>query len=96
MATPKKKSVVHWALDASLSDFGSPFSEGSSADSTSSTSSLQYINSQLLAHGFTQNPGLSLEGLQKEDSERVVKCLLGMLSQRIVSIVYCGLVEAHS
>ncbi|THH26975.1 hypothetical protein EUX98_g7212 [Antrodiella citrinella] len=83
MATPKKKSVVHWALDASLSDFGSPFSEGSSAESTSSTSSLQYINSQLLAHGFTQNPGLSLDGLQKEDSERVVKCLLGMLSQRI-------------
>ncbi|KAH8091643.1 Afadin and alpha-actinin-binding-domain-containing protein [Cristinia sonorae] len=83
MATTPKKTVVHWALDASLSDFGSPFSEASSAESSSSTSSLQYINAQLIAHGFTQHPGLSLDGMQKEDSERLVKCLLGMLSQRI-------------
>lgn len=76
---------MHWAMEASLSDFGSPFSEGSSSD-TDSASSLQYINSQLIAHGFTYKPGLSLDGTNKEDADRVVKCLLAMLSQRIVSL----------
>ncbi|CAL1714045.1 unnamed protein product [Somion occarium] len=75
--------LVHWALEASLSDFGSPFTEGDSSDSITSSSSLQYVNSQLLAHGFTHGTGLSLDGLGKEDTEKVVKCLLGMLSQRI-------------
>jgi hypothetical protein len=80
-ATPRK--LVHWALDVSLSDFGSPYSDASS-DSVLSTSSLQYINSQLVAHGFAPSPGLSLDGLSNPDMERVVKCLLGMLSQRVV------------
>ena len=82
-ATPKK--LVHWALNASLSDLGSPFSDAGSSESCNSTSSLQYINSQLVAHGFVHDSGLSLEGLAKADADRVVKCLLGMLSQRIVS-----------
>ncbi|TFK86472.1 hypothetical protein K466DRAFT_492758 [Polyporus arcularius HHB13444] len=81
LATPKK--VVQWALNASLSDLGSPFSEAGSSDSCTSTSSLQYINSQLVAHGFVHDAGLSLDGLAKTDADRVVKCLLGMLSQRI-------------
>ncbi|KAI0628058.1 Afadin and alpha-actinin-binding-domain-containing protein [Trametes polyzona] len=80
-ATPKK--LVHWALNASLSDLGSPFSDAGSSDSCSSTSSLQYVNSQLLAHGFTHGSGLCLDGLAKEDADKVVKCILGMLSQRI-------------
>lgn len=81
--TPRK--LVHWALDdVSMSDFGSPFSTASS-DSMVSTSSLHYINSQLVAHGFTSSPGLSLDGIANNDSERVVKCLLSMLSQRVVS-----------
>ncbi|KIM90284.1 hypothetical protein PILCRDRAFT_84369 [Piloderma croceum F 1598] len=79
-ATPRK--LVHWALDVSLSQFGSPYSDASS-DSVISTSSLQYINSQLVAHGFAPSPGLSLDGLSNADMERVVKCLLGMLSQRV-------------
>ncbi|OCH85887.1 hypothetical protein OBBRIDRAFT_890874 [Obba rivulosa] len=79
-ATPRK--LVHWALDVSLSDFGSP-SVDTSSDFDSCTSSLQYVNSQLVAHGYTYSPGLSLEGLGKEETEKVVKCLLGMLSQRI-------------
>ncbi|KAI0695066.1 Afadin and alpha-actinin-binding-domain-containing protein [Cerioporus squamosus] len=81
VATPKK--LVQWALNASLSDLGSPFSEAGSSESCTSTSSLQYINSQLIAHGFVHDSGLSLEGLAKADADRVVKCLLGMLSQRI-------------
>ncbi|KAI0773249.1 Afadin and alpha-actinin-binding-domain-containing protein [Trametes elegans] len=81
IATPKK--LVHWALNASLSDLGSPFSDAGSSESCSSTSSLQYINSQLVAHGFTHGDGLSLDGLAKQDADKVVKCILGMLSQRI-------------
>jgi hypothetical protein len=80
--TPKK--LVHWAIDDSVSQFGSPFSDESSM---ASTSSLQYVNSQLLAHGFTSGSGLCLDGVSNADSERVVKCLLGMLSQRVVSSV---------
>lgn len=78
---------VHWNTDASISDFGSPFNEGSSSDSVNSTSSLQYVNSQLVAHGFVQGSGLCLDGLGKDDTDKVVKCLLGMLSQRIVRTI---------
>ena len=85
--TPKK--LVHWALEVSMSDVGSPFSEASSV--ADSTCSIQYINSQLIAHGFTHKPGLSLDGTSKDDADRVVKCLLAMLSQRIVSsLLYAG------
>ncbi|EJF56270.1 hypothetical protein DICSQDRAFT_71856 [Dichomitus squalens LYAD-421 SS1] len=80
--TPKR--LVHWALDASLSDLASPaFSDAGSSESCTSTSSLQYVNSQLIAHGFVHDTGLSLDGLAKADADRVVKCILGMLSQRI-------------
>ena len=84
-ATPRR--LVHWALEPSLSDLASPFVEGSSTDSYSSTSSLQYVNSQLIAHGFVHDAGLSLEGLPKGDVDRVVKCILSMLGQRIVSTI---------
>lgn len=52
------------------------------------TSTLQYANSQLVAHGFTRSPGLSLDGLANDDSEIIVRCLLAMLSQRMVRIFY--------
>ncbi|KAF8216749.1 Afadin and alpha-actinin-binding-domain-containing protein [Mycena galopus ATCC 62051] len=75
--TPKKG--VRWGLEDP--SFGSPFSDASSA--VNSTSSLDFINSQLVAHGFAPAPGLSLDGIGNPDLERVVKCLLGMLSQRV-------------
>ena len=84
MTTPKK--LVHWAHDISLSSLGSPFpSETSSSASPQPTSSstLHYINNQLIAHGFTSSP-LSLESLgSEEDRHVIVKCLIGMLSQRV-------------
>ncbi|KAG6908897.1 hypothetical protein DXG01_002875 [Tephrocybe rancida] len=46
-------------------------------------SSMDYINSQLMAHGFVSSPGIVLGDISSPDSERIVKCLLGMLSQRI-------------
>ncbi|KAG2137743.1 Afadin and alpha-actinin-binding-domain-containing protein [Suillus cothurnatus] len=83
-ATPQK--LVHWGLDVSISDFGSPCSEATSSDSGASTSSLEYINSQLIAHGFTHSPGLSFEGLSNSNTDQLAKCLLAMLSQRVNDI----------
>ena len=83
--TPRK--LVHWDVDGpSISALDSPFFNNS-YESVVSTSSLEHINSQLVAHGFVPSPGISLEGISNDDSTRVVKCLLGMLSQRVVSIV---------
>jgi hypothetical protein len=83
--TPKK--AVHWKNnDISLSELCSPSFNfnGSMEESMVSTSSLDYINSQLVAHGFAPSPGLVLDGISSIDQERVVKCLFGMLNQRIV------------
>src|SRR6266436_3749944 len=81
-ATPAAKNSVHWAPSPILS----PLSDQSSSSSfTSSSSAIQYINSQLISHGFAVPPGLSLDGLSATDAESVTKCLLSMLSQRVVS-----------
>ncbi|KAG5338054.1 hypothetical protein E4T56_gene12389 [Termitomyces sp. T112] len=48
-----------------------------------SASSMDYINAQLVAHGFVQPPGIVLGKTTNSDLERIVKCLLGMLSQRV-------------
>ncbi|GAW08195.1 protein [Lentinula edodes] len=52
-------------------------------DSFLPTSSLQYVNSQLVAHGFTTSSGLSLDGLSKGEIDRAVKCFLDLLAQRV-------------
>jgi hypothetical protein len=80
-ATPKR--LVHWAVEYSKSPIGSPQSDTSSTQGDS-TSTLQYVNAQLCAHGFATSPGLSLDGLPNAASEKVVKCLFAMLGQRIV------------
>ncbi|KAH9479231.1 hypothetical protein JR316_0007819 [Psilocybe cubensis] len=82
--TPKK--FVHWQFASpSLSNLNSPFfnTTNTSASSVDSTSSLEFINSQLVAHGYVPSPGLSLEGISNESCDRVVKCLLALLSQRM-------------
>lgn len=76
--TPPKG--IHWN-NTQLS----PDSPSASTESYISTSSLDYVNAQLVAHGYVPSPGLSLDGLSGTDSDRVVKCLLGMLGQRVVS-----------
>lgn len=88
------KKLVHWALETlgspslpSLKLPGNSEDESSTESSEeNNTATLQYVNSQLLAHGFTYQPGLSLEGTSKEDVEKVLKCLVGMLSQRVVRL----------
>lgn len=78
--TPKR--AVHWNFDdMSFSDLNSP---GGSTDSYVSTSTLEYANSQLLAHGYTDRPGLCLDGISSKDSDAVVKCLLKLLGDRMV------------
>ncbi|KAG8737918.1 hypothetical protein FRC12_016975 [Ceratobasidium sp. 428] len=78
MQTPSKKGV-RWAFDVSNSPFG-----GAAEPSTpeTSTSSLAYVNSQIIAHGFARAP-LDLSDLGRDEQNRVVKCVLGMLSQRV-------------
>lgn len=53
-------------------------------DSTDSSSSFQYINAQLVAHGFTQNHGISLDGLSSDNMDSIAKCLIAMLGERVV------------
>ncbi|KAF8600518.1 hypothetical protein BDV93DRAFT_608660, partial [Ceratobasidium sp. AG-I] len=76
--TPARKGV-RWAFDVSNSPFG-----GAPEPSTpeTSTSSLAYVNSQIIAHGFARAP-LDLSELARDDQNKVVKCILGMLSQRV-------------
>ena len=63
--------------------------DGSSSD-MSYTSSLQYVNSQLISHGFSHNPGISLDGLSTSNMDSVVKVLLLLMNQRVVRFV-CSL-----
>ncbi|KAH9074908.1 Afadin and alpha-actinin-binding-domain-containing protein [Lactarius deliciosus] len=78
---PAQKNTVHWAP----SPIQSPLSDTSSTSTTSinSTSTLQYVNSQLVSHGFALLPGLSLDSLSSTEADGVTKCLLAMLSQRV-------------
>ncbi|KAK0239281.1 Afadin and alpha-actinin-binding-domain-containing protein [Armillaria nabsnona] len=82
MSTPAKK-LVHWDVASpNFSDFGSPMSNASS-ESLVSTSSLQYINAQLVAHGFAPPQGLSLDGISNANMDSAVKCLMELLGQRM-------------
>lgn len=57
--------------------------DGNSSE-MSYTSSLQYLNSQLVAHGFAHNPGIFLDGLSSANMESAVKVFLSLLNQRVV------------
>ncbi|KAL0571441.1 hypothetical protein V5O48_010531 [Marasmius crinis-equi] len=86
-ATPaNSKKLVHWDKSPAVSEDFDSISlslPNDSTDSFVSTSSLQYVNAQLVAHGFTPTPGLSLEGISNDSLNRVTKCLMDMLAQRV-------------
>jgi len=82
MATPKKS--VHWGTNNSFSDTAESLSFASTSSDTCS-SALEYVNAQLVAHGFAPPPGLSLDGISNANAERVSKCLLDLLGQRTVN-----------
>ncbi|KAF8506403.1 Afadin and alpha-actinin-binding-domain-containing protein, partial [Hysterangium stoloniferum] len=73
-------NVAQLAMDISVSGISFSFQP---SELYEQTSTLQYVNSQLVAHGFARSPGLLLDGLPVEEGEKVIKCLMGMLSQRI-------------
>jgi hypothetical protein len=84
-AGPSKQFTnVHWDID-SITSLPEPSLSLLSSEDYEPTSTFQYVNSQLVAHGFARSPGLCLDGLANDDIEKLVKCLLGMLSQRMVS-----------
>ncbi|KAK1217771.1 hypothetical protein PQX77_019579, partial [Marasmius sp. AFHP31] len=88
-ATPAtNKKLVHWqsnspATSEDLDSISLSLPNSSTESSFVSTSSLQYVNAQLVAHGFTSTPGLSLDGISNEDLNRATKCLMDMLAQRV-------------
>jgi myosin heavy subunit len=47
------------------------------------SSTLEYLNSQLVSQGYVPAPGLSLQLLQGKDQERAIRCVLSLLSQRV-------------
>ncbi|KAF8628716.1 hypothetical protein AX17_005938 [Amanita inopinata Kibby_2008] len=81
MAANPKKSV-HWNTNDSLSDLGSPSFASITSDSCTPPSSLEYVNAQLVAHGFAAPPGLSFDGISNASSQRIANCFLELLGQR--------------
>ncbi|KAF8645051.1 hypothetical protein AX16_008109, partial [Volvariella volvacea WC 439] len=87
MAGTLRKSV-HWELNTprTSDDSSNDSLSIGSADSGPSSSSLDFINSQLVAHGFAASPGLCLDGISGENHDRLIKCLLGLLTQRMEDV----------
>ncbi|PVG00968.1 hypothetical protein CPB86DRAFT_754108 [Serendipita vermifera] len=74
-ATPFITRAVQFA-DISESSFGSPLSGAA-------PTSIDYLNAQLVAHGFTHGNGLNLDDLRGPDQRTALKCLTNMLGQRL-------------
>ena len=72
-------------MSTDMSSMANTDKDGNSSE-MSYTSSLQYLNSQLVAHGFAHSPGISLDGLSTANTESVVKVLLSLLNQRVVRV----------
>jgi hypothetical protein len=85
-ATPLAARGVHFE-DFSASDFGTPLS-------AAAPTSIDYLNAQLVAHGFAHGNGLNLTELRGKDQQVVLKCLANMLGQRLVRSLGCTLL-AH-
>ena len=85
-AGPSKKQL-HWAVQFASSPVLSSDSRDTSSIADPAPATLQYVNSQLVAHGFASAPGISLDGLSGSKADAVVKALFALLGQRVV----CGL-----
>ena len=83
-ATAGEQGEMSW-MSTDMSATTNTDTNGSSSE-MNYTSSLQYLNSQLIAHGFAQNPGISLDGLSTSNTEGVVKVLLSLMNQRVVRL----------
>ena len=76
--------LLRWAFEGGLPPPSQPTSD--SGEWGGSSSSLAFLSSQLVAHGFARPPGLvqPLHKLGPDELEPVVKCLRDLLEQRIV------------
>ncbi|KAG8950035.1 hypothetical protein FRC04_008115 [Tulasnella sp. 424] len=76
---------VRWAFDqhAIANSFASDGSSPSVSSESNSTSTVAFVNNQLINHGFVRAPGLPLESLSTKDQDTAAKCLMGMLGQRM-------------
>ena len=86
MATTTRN--VHWENEASELSFASPLRDVSAQ-------SIQYVNAQLVAHGFTHGSGIRLDALPSKDQQVALKCLVNMLGQRVVRRFLSMLVPPH-
>jgi hypothetical protein len=75
--TPVTTRNVHWENEASELSFASPLRDVSAQ-------SIQYVNAQLVAHGFTHGAGIRLDALPSKEQQVALKCLVNMLGQRVV------------
>ncbi|KAL7414822.1 Afadin and alpha-actinin-binding-domain-containing protein [Mrakia frigida] len=80
-STPSASKFQQYSFSISNSPFGA--SAGSPNTTIESPiSSLLYINSQLIAHGYTRK-GINLSELRPKDQDNVLRCLFAMLQQRV-------------
>lgn len=96
MSSTPPKRTVQWGQTDILNTLGSPYSDTNSSETGSPSSTLQYLNSQLVAHGYVSPPGISIVGLTNEDSEKLIKCLMNLLGQRMVSYCEIHLVRVNT
>jgi len=86
--TPVTTRNVYWENDASELSFASPLRDVSAQ-------SIQYVNAQLVAHGFTHGTGIRLDALPSKDQQIALKCLVNMLGQRVVRRLLLFLICPH-
>lgn len=86
--TPFAARALHFQ-DISMSSIGSPLS-------AAAPDSLDFLNSQLVAHGFAHGNGLNLTDMRGRDQQQLLKCLSNMLGQRVVSLHVTPLPERAS
>ena len=89
-ASGESKRQTHWAVQFASSPIVSSDSRDTSI-AEPAPATLQYVNAQLIAHGFTSSPGISLDGLSGTKADNVVKVLFALLGQRMVRAVICFL-----
>jgi hypothetical protein len=79
--------LLRWAFEGGLPPLSPSTSD--SEEWGSSSSSLAFLSSQLVAHGFARPPGLvqPLHKLSPDELEPVLKCLRDLLEQRIVRLL---------
>lgn len=86
-SSPQRSTGEMSWMSTDMSSTANTDKDGNSSE-MSYTSSLQYLNSQLVAHGFAHSPGISLDGLSTANTEGVVKVLLSLLNQRVVRVSF--------